>query len=40
MNEVNAIVSDLGGDSHRIDQYLTSSPEDKKVMAQALIDYS
>lgn len=40
MNEVNAIVSDLGGDSHRIDKYLTSSAEDKKVMAQALITYS
>ncbi|MEF1165731.1 YadA-like family protein [Vibrio campbellii] len=40
MNEVNAIVSDLGGDSHRIDKYLTSSAEEKKVMAQALITYS
>ncbi len=40
MNEVNAIVSDLGGNSHRIDKYLTSSAEDKKVMAQALITYS
>ncbi|MGI9947047.1 YadA C-terminal domain-containing protein [Vibrio hyugaensis] len=40
MNEVNAIVSDLGGDSHRIDKYLTSSAEDKKAMAQALIKYS